>query len=152
MGRVMAEQGVSGRQRIINAIGFSYAGLISTFKNEAVSRQQLVLTVILMPVARWLDQGIVEKVLLISFLLPVLIVELIKSAIESAIDRIGIEQHELSARAKDTASAAVFLALLNAFFIWLSILIFVWFDKFMNTYSDSQSTRCTIDRSSLRPV
>lgn len=119
----MADQGVTGIRRIINAIGFSYAGLISAFKNEAAFRQELLLVAILVPVACWLDQGIVEKVLLISSLLLVLIVELINSAIESAIDRIGIKQHELSARAKDIASAAVFLALLNAFFIWVSLLI-----------------------------
>lgn len=124
----MANQGVTGIQRIINAIGFSCAGLTSTFKNEAAFRQELLVTVILIPVACWLDQGIVEKVLLISSLLLVLIVELINTAIESAIDRIGIEQHELSARAKDIASAAVFLALLNAFFIWLSLLVVAQFD------------------------
>jgi diacylglycerol kinase (ATP) len=119
----MADRGVTGIRRIINAIGFSFAGLISAFKNEAAFRQELLVAAILIPVACWLDQGIVEKVLLISSLLLVLIVELVNSAIESAIDRVGIEQHALSARAKDIASAAVFLALLNAFFIWLAILI-----------------------------
>jgi len=120
----MADQGVSGIKRIINAIGYSYAGLIAAFKNEAAFRQELLLIVILLPVAYWLGEGIIEKVLLTSSLLLILIVELINSAIESAIDRIGSEQHELSGRAKDIGSAAVFIALLNALVIWVSLLIF----------------------------
>ena len=69
---------------------------------------------ILTPLAFWLGEGAIEKALMISSLLLVLIVELINSAIESAIDRIGSETHELSGRAKDIGSAAVFLSLLNA--------------------------------------
>ena len=120
----MADQGVSGIKRIINAIGYSYAGLIAAFKNEAAFRQELLLVVILLPVAYWFGEGIIEKVLLTSSLLLILIVELINSAIESAIDRIGSEQHELSGRAKDIGSAAVFIVLLNALVIWVSLLIF----------------------------
>lgn len=120
----MADQGVSGIKRIFNAIGYSYAGLLAAFKNEAAFRQELLLVIILMPVVYWLDEGVIEKVLLTSSLLLVLIVELINSAIESAIDRIGSEKHELSGRAKDIASAAVFLALLNALVIWVALLVF----------------------------
>ena len=119
----MADQGATGLNRIFNAIGYSYAGLLAAFKNEAAFRQELAVAAILIPVACWLDVGITEKVLLISCLLLVLIVELINSAIESAIDRVGSEPHELSGRAKDIASAAVFLSLLNALIIWLAILL-----------------------------
>ena len=119
----MADQGVSGIKRIFNAIGYSYAGLVAAFKNEAAFRQELVLVAILIPVGYWLGEGGIEKVLLISSLLLILIVELINSAIESAIDRISSEQHELSGRAKDIASAAVFLSLLNATVIWFLLLI-----------------------------
>jgi len=119
----MADQGTSGVKRLFNAIGYSFAGLLAAFKNEAAFRQELALVAILIPVAYWLGGGIIEKVLLISSLLLVLIVELINSAIESAIDRIGSEQHELSGRAKDIGSAAVFLALINAAFIWTLLLV-----------------------------
>jgi diacylglycerol kinase (ATP) len=122
-GKTMADQGVSGIKRIFNAIGYSYAGLVAAFKNEAAFRQELVLVAILIPVGYWLGEGGIEKVLLISSLLLILIVELINSAIESAIDRISSEQHELSGRAKDIASAAVFLSLLNATVIWFLLLI-----------------------------
>jgi diacylglycerol kinase (ATP) len=120
----MADQGVTGLKRIVNAAGYSYAGLKAAIKNEAAFRQELLLVAILLPIALWLDEGIIEKALLISSLLLILIVELINSAIESAIDRIGSEQHALSGRAKDIGSAAVFLSLVNAIVIWALVLIF----------------------------
>lgn len=123
-GKAMADQGVSGFKRIVNAMDYSIAGLIAAFKNEAAFRQELLLVVILLPVALWLGDGLIEKILLISSLFLVLIVELLNSAIESVVDRIGSEQHELSGRAKDIASAAVSLALLNAFIIWVALLAF----------------------------
>ncbi len=119
----MADQGVTGIKRIINAAGYSYAGLIAAFKNEAAFRQELLLVAILVPVAFWFGESSLEKALLVSSLILVLIVELINSAIESAIDRIGYEQHELSGRAKDIGSAAVSLALVNVLVIWVSLLI-----------------------------
>lgn len=119
----MADQGTSGFKRIYNATRYSFAGLTAAFKNEAAFRQELVLMLILIPAALWLGESAIEKVLLISSLLLVLIVELINSAIESAIDRIGSETHELSGRAKDIASAAVFLCLLNAVLIWFFLLV-----------------------------
>ena len=120
----MANQGESGITRIVNAVGYSYAGLVAAFKNEAALRQELLLVAVLLPVAFWFGEGTVEIVLLTSSLLLILIVELLNSALESAIDRIGSEQHELSGRAKDIASAAVSLSLLNALVIWVSLLFF----------------------------
>ncbi len=119
----MADQGVTGIKRIINAAGYSYAGLIAAFKNEAAFRQELLLVAILVPVAFWFGESNIEKALLVSSLLLILIIELINSAVESAIDRIGSEQHELSGRAKDIGSAAVFLALTNAIVIWTLLLL-----------------------------
>jgi diacylglycerol kinase (ATP) len=119
----MADQGVQGIKRIVNAMGYSIAGFSAAFKNEAAFRQELLLVVVLLPVAIWFGGDAIEKVLLISSLLLILIVELINSAIESVVDRVGSEQHELSGRAKDIGSAAVFLALLNAFIIWLVLLV-----------------------------
>jgi len=119
----MADQGTKGITRIIKAMGYSIAGFKAAFKNEAAFRQELLLVVILLPVAIVFGEGMIEKALLISSLILILIVELINSAIESTIDRIGSEQHELSGRAKDIGSAAVFLALLNVCVIWISFLI-----------------------------
>ena len=119
----MADQGLSGFKRIYHATGYSFAGLKAAFINEAAFRQELVLVIVLTPVAFWLGEGAIEKALLISSLLLVLIVELINSAIESAIDRIGSDTHELSGRAKDIGSAAVFLCLLNAALIWFFLLV-----------------------------
>ncbi len=78
--------------------------------------------VVLLPLAIWLGQGAVERALLIGSLLVVLMVEMINSAIEAAIDRIGTEKHQLSGRAKDLASAAVFFSHVNVLMIWGLIL------------------------------
>ena len=119
----MADQGTTGFRRIYNASCYSYAGLKAAYKNEAAFRQELALVLILTPLAFWLGEGAIEKALMISSLLLVLIVKLINSAIESAIDRIGSETHELSGRAKDIGSAAVFLSLINAALIWFFLLV-----------------------------
>lgn len=114
----MADQGTIGIKRIIKAAGYSFAGLRAAFKNEAAFRQELALVIILIPVGYWLGENSTEKVILIAALLLVLIIELINSAIESTIDRISTEHHELSGRAKDIASAAVFLSLINVAIVW----------------------------------
>ncbi|MEN8710976.1 MAG: diacylglycerol kinase [Arenicellales bacterium] len=119
----MSDQGTKGIRRIWNAAGYSFAGLKAAFQNEAAFRQESVLLLILAPVALWLGEGAIEKVLLISSVLLVLIIELVNSAIESAIDRIGSDIHELSGRAKDIGSAAVFLSLLNAALIWFFLIV-----------------------------
>ena len=117
----MADQGTSGFKRIYNASRYSYAGLKAAFINEAAFRQELALMLILAPVAFWLGEGAIEKALLISSLLLVLIVELINSAIENAIDRIGPELHQLSGRAKDMASAGVLLCHVMIATAWITI-------------------------------
>jgi len=119
----MTKRQPTGLKRIVNATGYSLAGLKAAFRNEAAFRQELFLMVILVPVALWLGENSLEKAVLIFSLLLVLIVELLNSAIESTNDRVSHEQHELTGRAKDIASAAVSLSLLNAAVIWLSILL-----------------------------
>ncbi len=114
----MADQDTTGIKRIINAAGYSFCGLKAAFKNEAAFRQEVILVVILIPVGYWLGENTIEKAILIDALLPVLIVVQINSAIESTIDRISKEHHELSGRAKDIASAAVFLSLINVVIVW----------------------------------
>jgi diacylglycerol kinase (ATP) len=114
----MAKPGNTGIKRIINATGYSWAGLKAAFTNEAAFRQELLLCLLLCPAAFWLGQTAIERALMIGSLLVVLIVELLNSAIEAVVDRIGAEQHELSGRAKDIGSAAVFVSLVNVTIIW----------------------------------
>lgn len=114
----MNKPGNTGFTRIIKAAGYSTAGLKATFKHEAAFRQELALCLVMMPLGIWLGQTGVERALLIGSLFLVLIVELINSAIEAVVDRFGGEQHELSGRAKDIGSAAVFMTLLNVAVIW----------------------------------
>ena len=114
----MAKPGNTGIRRIIRATRFSAQGFASAWKHEAAFRQELALVVVLTPVAFWLGRSIVETALLIAVLLLVLIVELFNSAIEAAIDRHGDEHHELSGRAKDMGSAAVFVVLVLVGVVW----------------------------------
>lgn len=119
----MSKPGNTGIKRIFNAAGYSWAGLKAAFVHEAAFRQELALCIILIPAGLWLGQTGIERALLVGSLLLVLIVELLNSAIEAAIDRFGGEQHELSGRAKDIGSAAVFIALLNVVLVWGLVLI-----------------------------
>jgi len=113
--------GKTGLARIIDATRYSWLGLSAAVKHEAAFRQELFLCLILIPASFWLGQTAVEYALLIGSLLLILIVEILNSAIEAVVDRFGDEIHELAGRAKDMGSAAVFLALLNAFVIWALI-------------------------------
>jgi len=109
-------------ERLIRAFNYSIAGLRATWRNEAAFRVEIILFVIMAPLALWLGSGAMERALLLGSLFLVLIVEVINSSIEAAIDRIGTEHHTLSGRAKDMASAAVLLTLTNALVIWGVIL------------------------------
>ncbi len=119
----MSKPGNTGLKRVIKAAGYSWAGLTAAFKHEAAFRQELALCLVLIPVGLWLGQSGIERALLIGSLLLVLIIELLNSAIEAVVDRFGGEQHELSGRAKDIGSAAVFVALLNTMVVWVLVLI-----------------------------
>lgn len=112
----------TGIRRVINATGYSFKGLIAAWQCEAAFRQELVLTIVLSATALFLPVSNAEKLALIASLLLVLIVELINSAIEAVVDRIGSEQHELSGRAKDLGSAAVFVSLCLTIITWVTIL------------------------------
>ena len=114
----MAKPANTGIRRILRATKFSSQGLAAAWKNEAAFRQELLLVVVLLPVALWLGQTALERAVLIGSLFIVVIVELINSAIEAAIDRHGDELHELSGRAKDMGSAAVLISLLMVAVVW----------------------------------
>ncbi len=114
----MGKPGATGLTRIVNATGYSFKGLAAALRHELAFRQELALCVVLIPAAIWLGRDAVEWSLLVGSLLLVLIVELLNSAVEAVVDRIGNERHELAGRAKDLGSAAVFVSLLNVVVIW----------------------------------
>jgi len=115
-------KGKRGIRRLINATRYSRDGLLEAWRNEDAFRQEVVLTAILGPIALWLPVPLVEKILLLGVLLVVLIVELLNSAIEVAVDRDSFEINSLGKRAKDLGSAAVFLALVLAGITWVAVL------------------------------
>ncbi|AKP33351.1 diacylglycerol kinase [Yersinia aleksiciae] len=117
----MANQ-VTGLTRIYKAAGYSAKGLSAAWKNEAAFRQETVAAIIAIILAFWLDIDVITRILLIGSVVLVIIIEVINSAIEAVVDRIGSEFHELSGRAKDMGSAAVFLAVLLAIFVWVTAL------------------------------
>ena len=118
-----AEEQKSGFDHFFSAFQWSLQGLIATYRGEAAFRQELLLCVLLAPLGLWLAETGVERALLIGSLLFVLVVEIVNSALESIVNRIGTERHELSGRAKDQGSAAVFLSLVATALIWGLILI-----------------------------
>lgn len=115
-------KGRTGLDRLIHATGYSLAGLASAYRGESAFRQEFWLAALLLPLAFWVGRGWVEVSLLAGSVVLVLIVELLNSGLEAAIDRISLELHDLSKRAKDLASAAVFLSLVLCAGIWLGAL------------------------------
>lgn len=118
----MAYSGNTGLNRILKATVYSWQGFKAAYQHEEAFRQELLLAVVLIPLAILLGDGSVEKALLIGSVLILLMVEILNSAIEAVVDRFGTELHELSGRAKDMASAAVFLAIVLLFTVWLLVL------------------------------
>lgn len=110
--------GHTGWRHLISATDYSFKGLRAAFRHETAFRQELLVCALLLPLAWWVGQGPVEWILLGGSCLLVLIVELLNSAIENVVDRIGTEHHELSGRAKDISSAAVMLSLVVAGLTW----------------------------------
>jgi diacylglycerol kinase (ATP) len=110
-----------GTRRIVTAAGYSLRGIHACWKHEAAFRQEVAMVVVLFPASFFLARDAVQWILLISPLLLVLMLEVINSAIESVVDRIGPEHHELSGRAKDMSSASVFFCLILIAFTWGAI-------------------------------
>lgn len=106
-----------GLDRVWHALGYSLAGLRTAW-TESAFRQEAILSCLLLPAAFWLGQNWVQTALLAACVVLVLVVELLNTAIEAAVDRIGQERHELSRQAKDLGSAAVLLSLLLAAGVW----------------------------------
>jgi diacylglycerol kinase (ATP) len=113
----------TGFTRIIKAGGYSLQGLRATWQGEAAFRQECLLLLLVIPTIVFLDLSATERSLLVIVTILVLIVELLNSAIEAVVDRVGSEHNVLSGRAKDMGSAAVLLSLLLWFYVWVEILI-----------------------------
>ncbi|AZI89333.1 MULTISPECIES: diacylglycerol kinase [Kosakonia] len=112
----------TGFTRIIKAAGYSWKGVRAAWINEAAFRQEGVAVVLAIIIAAFLDIDVITRVLLIGSVTLVMVVEILNSAIEAVVDRIGPEFHELSGRAKDMGSAAVLMTILLALFTWISLL------------------------------
>lgn len=115
-------KGRTGLDRILRATGYSAAGLSAAFRGESAFRQEVFAALVMLPAAFWLGSGWIEVALLAGSVVMVLVVELLNSAIEAVVDRVGLELHELSKRAKDLGSAAVMLSLVLTGAIWLGAL------------------------------
>ncbi|SET69290.1 diacylglycerol kinase [Thalassotalea agarivorans] len=114
----MAKQNYSHIGRLWPAIKHSWLGLKAAYKHEIAFRQEVFLALVLLPLAAWLAADFVEFAILASGVFGIMITELLNSGIEAAIDRIGTEHHELSGRAKDLGSAAVFMSIIYFVLVW----------------------------------
>jgi diacylglycerol kinase (ATP) len=117
----MSKPGQTGLRRIWNAMFYSLQGMTAAWQHEAAFRQEAVLCIIMIPLAFLLGDNAVERALLAGTCLLVLVTELLNSAIEATVDRIGSDHHELSGRAKDIGSAAVFISLFTVVLTWALI-------------------------------
>lgn len=112
-----------GATRLVRALGASWRGLIGAFREEAAFRQELAFAALVIPLGLWLGHTGVERALLTGPVLLILVVELINSAIEATVDRIGFERHALAGLAKDIGSAAVLMSFLLCGVVWLLVLL-----------------------------
>lgn len=119
----MAREKPRGLTRILRAAGASWKGLLGAYREEAAFRQELGLSVLVIPLGLWLGRTGVERALLVAPMLLVLIVELLNSAVEATVDRIGPERHVLAGLAKDIGSAAVLLSFVLLGVVWLLVLM-----------------------------
>jgi diacylglycerol kinase (ATP) len=118
----MPREKPTGLTRVLRAAGASWKGLLGAYREEAAFRQELGLSILVIPLGLWLGRTGVERALLIAPMLLVLIVELLNSAVEATVDRIGLERHVLAGLAKDIGSAAVLMSFVLLGVVWLLIL------------------------------
>ena len=108
---------------MLRAFANSWKGFRGAFREEAAFRQELALAAVVIPVGLWLGRNGIERALLVAPMLLILIVELLNSAVEATVDRIGMERHQLSGLAKDIGSAAVMLSFFLLGVVWLLVLL-----------------------------
>lgn len=111
-------KGKTGLRRLFNAFGYSFAGLKAAYQNEDAFRQEVLMAIVLIPLAIFLGDTAITRAMMIASVMLVIIVELLNSSIEATVDRISLENHRLAKRAKDIGSAAVLLSLLNLAVVW----------------------------------
>lgn len=116
-------KGKTGLRRLINAFGYSMDGIKAAYHNEDAFRQEVLMAIVLIPLALYLGESAVARTLMIGSVLLVIIVELLNSAIEATVDRISLENHQLAKRAKDIGSAAVLITLINLAMVWGLLLL-----------------------------
>ena len=116
-------KGQTGLRRILSATRNSLEGFVAALRHEDAFRQELIMAAVLVPVGLWLGRDGLERALLVAVVLLVLVVELLNSAVEAAVDRISFENHRLAKRAKDIGSAAVMLSIATAVAVWLLVLL-----------------------------
>ena len=116
-------KGKTGIKRLVNAFKYSVAGTLAAFKHEDAFRQEVILSIVLIPLAIYLGETTTEQALMIASVLLIIIVELLNSSVEATVDRISVKRHKLAKRAKDIGSAAVFFSLVNASVIWFLIIV-----------------------------
>ncbi|WP_018076866.1 diacylglycerol kinase [Thiobacillus denitrificans] len=116
-------KGKTGLRRVLNAATYSWSGLTAAFRHEDAFRQEVFLALLLIPLALVLGETGIARALMIGAVLLVLIVELLNSAIEAAVDRISLEHNLLIKRAKDMGSAAVMISLVNVAVVWALVLL-----------------------------
>ncbi len=116
-------KGKTGIRRLMNAFGYSMDGFKAAYQHEDAFRQEVWLSLVLIPLAFYLEAEALHRILMVGSVLLVMIVELLNSAVEAVVDRVSIERHALAKRAKDIGSAAVLLALINLAVVWLLILL-----------------------------
>lgn len=116
-------KGKTGLRRLCNAFGYSAAGLAAAYKNEDAFRQEVLISIVLIPLAIYLGDGALARALMVGSVLLVIIVELLNSSIEATVDRISLENHSLAKRAKDIGSAAVLISLINLIAVWGLLLL-----------------------------
>lgn len=116
-------KGKTGLRRLVNAFGYSMDGFKAAYQHEDAFRQEVWLSLVLIPLAFYLEAEALHRILMVGSVLLVMIVELLNSAVEAVVDRVSIERHALAKRAKDIGSAAVLLALINLGVVWGLILL-----------------------------
>jgi len=112
-----------GLTRLLAAFGASFKGLAGAYREEAAFRQELAFALLALPLGFWLGHNGIERALLVAPVLLILVVELLNSAIEATVDRIGLERHVLAGLAKDIGSAAVLLSFILLVIVWLLVLL-----------------------------
>ena len=117
-----------GIRRIINAFHYTFAGFRAAWVNEAAFREEIIIAIFVVPSGLWLGNSGTQRAILVGIYFLIPLAELLNSAIEAVVDRMGPERHELSGRAKDLGSAAVFLSICIALIVWMIIA----YDRFIN--------------------